>query len=190
MKADDDKLNELLKSAHMPERSPGYWEAFPKRISTQLENRSRLETAPTRIWWAVGFAGMCCLAVLGLGLWLKAHRPTQPDYARLYTEITQMFPNQVRAIVVDGDGVRLDLADRANVPPSAPLRVDVCHDRRCQTYITFSGQQIRVGDEPCDVLADGRGHVLVVGGNIAWTSAEPARNADGYHIAAEPLGAS
>jgi hypothetical protein len=141
--------------------------------------------------WGPWLATAAVVVVLGVGLWMRNRSgQSERDYARLYLEIAQMFPNQVRAIVVDGDGVRLELADRANVPPSAPLRVDVCHDRRCQTYITFSGQQIHVGDEPCDVLADGRGHVLVVGGNIVWTSAEPARNADGYHIAAEPLGAS
>jgi hypothetical protein len=98
-----------------------------------------------------------------------------------------MFPNQVRGIVVENGGVKLDLSDKPDVPSSSPLRVDVCHNQQCGTYITFSGQKIRVDAENWDVLSDGVGHVVVAGPNIAWTSAEPARRVGAYHIDAKPM---
>ena len=64
---------------------------------------------------------------------------------------------------MERDGVKLDLSDKPDVPSSSPLRVDVCHNQQCRTYITFSGQRIPVNAENWDVLSDGVGHVLVVG---------------------------
>ena len=104
--------------------------------------------------------------------------------------IESMFPNQVRAIVVESGAVKLDLSEKPDVPSSSPLRVDVCRNQQCRTYITFSGQRIRVNTESWDVLSDGVGHVLVVGRNVAWTSAEPNHRSGAYHIDAEQLGSS
>ena len=193
MKDADKRLDELLKRGRVPERSEGYWEAFPKRVTAQLTAGARSSaTAGLRhSWsWGLAFATVCLGIALGVGLWLQARRPAAVNYAKLYREVAAMFPNQVRAIVLDGGDVRLELSEQANVPPSMPLRVDVCRDRQCRTYITFSGQQIRVGGERCDVLSDGLGHVLVVGRSVVWTSAEPAHDVKPYHIAAAALGAS
>jgi len=100
-----------------------------------------------------------------------------------------MFPNQVRAIVVGQTGVKLDLSDNPDIPSSPPVRVDVCRHQQCLTYITFSGQSIRLNGETCDVLADGQGHISLVGRDIVWTSADPTRRLEAYHIEAGPLGA-
>ncbi len=189
----DKRLNELLKSARVPERSGGYWEAFPKRVTAQLPDQSRLQTAPTTVlshhsWaWGFAFAAACLVLALGVGLWLKPHRPAGPNYAKLYREIESVFPNQVRAIAVDQQGVRLDLADKPDVPASAPLLVNVCHAQQCRAFITFSGQQIRVNNESWDVLANGKGGVVVVGKRSVWNSEEPTRRAGVYRINAQPL---
>lgn len=190
----DQQFNNLLKSARVPERSPGYWESFPKRVTARLPEAARAEAtiSPGSIrLWTWRLAGVCAVLIVSFGLWMKRSSATaQPNYTKLYREIESMFPNQVRAIVVESSGVKLDLSDRPDIPSSSPLRVDVCHDQQCGTYITFSGQQIRVNAESWDVLADGGGHVLIVGPNVVWTSAEPTRRAGAYHIDAQPLGMS
>lgn len=190
MKDVDKRLDELLKRVRVPERSTGYWDAFPKRATAATAGGSRsVATASPRLFWAWGFAvaSVCLVLALGVGLWLKTRRPAEPDYAKFYREIESMFPNQVRAIVLEGGAVKLELSDKPDIPSSSPLRVDVCHEQQCRTFITFSGQQIRMNAESWDVLSDGVGHVVVVGRNGVWTSAEPARRAGAYHIDAEPL---
>ncbi len=191
MSNQDQHFDDLLKSACVPERSEGYWERFPKRVTAQLSTGAQMRTttpASSIRLWGWGLAGACVVLIVSFSLWTKSSITTaQPNYTKLYREIESMFPNQVRAIVVESSGVKLDLSDKPDVPSSSPLRVDVCHDQQCGTYITFSGQQIRVNAESWDVLSDGVGHVLVVGPNVVWTSAEPTRRAGAYHIDANQL---
>ena len=190
MNDDDKNLDELLKRLQMPERSAGYWEAFPKRVTRQIGEGSRSAgTVPLRHAWAWRFAVVmaCLVLVLGIGLWLRTRRPTEPNYAKLYREIEAMFPNQVRAIAVEQNGVRLDLADKPNVPTSSPLLVNICRERQCRAFITFSGQQIRVNGEHWDVLSDGQGEVFVVGKRSVWSSEDPKQQVGAYRINVQPL---
>jgi len=191
MSPNDSNLDDVLKASLVPDRSTGYWENFPKRVIAQLSTASQTRTtAPANsiCLWGWELAGACAVLMVCLSLWMKSEFNTaQPNYTKLYHEIESMFPNQVRAIVVESSGVKLELSDKPDIPSSSPLRVDVCHDRQCRTYITFSGQQIRVNDENWDVLSDGVGHVLVVGPNVVWTSAEPTRRTEAYSIDAQPL---
>ncbi len=168
----------MLKSARVPEREPGYWEYFPKRVTTQLRRAQR--SRPTVWWWAVGFATACVVLGFVVGrlyestsrngtdssrrLAETAYNPA--EYVRLYREIATMFPNQVRAIVVDEHGVQLVLADKANVPDSPPVLVRACARTGCRSFITFSGQQVRMNGEAWDVLVDGRDEVVVAGRNV------------------------
>ncbi|MGD0651536.1 MAG: hypothetical protein ABSA97_10425 [Verrucomicrobiia bacterium] len=185
----DKNLDELLKAVRVPERSPGYWENFPKRVTAQLAAGTRIDATTARHSWAwrFGVGTVCLILALGVGLWLKTRRPAEPNYAKLYREIEAMFPNQVRAIAMDKQGVRLDLADKPDVPASAPLLVNVCRERQCRAFITFSGQQIRVNGESWDVLANGQGDVLVVGKRSVWSNEEPTRRIGAYRIDAQPL---
>jgi hypothetical protein len=189
----DQHFDNLLKSVRVPERSPGYWENFPQRVTAQL-SAGRQPAAPVSVnspgLWAWGLAGASAVLIAGYGLWMKSSIATaQPNYTKLYHEIESMFPNQVRAIVVEQSGVKLDLSERPDVPSSPPVRVDVCRRQQCLTYITFSGQSIHLNGESCDVLADGQGHILLVGRDIVWTSGDPSRRPEAYHIEAGPLGA-
>ena len=186
----DKRLDELLKSARVPEHSEGYWEAFPRRITAHLTAGTHTSMAQSlhHSWaWGFSFATACLLFALGVGLWLTARRPAGPNYAKLYREIEAMFPNQVRAIAVDKQGVHLDLSDKPVVPASSPLLVNVCHAQQCHAFITFSGQQIHVNGESWDVLANGEGGVFVVGKRSVWNSEEPSQRASVYRINAQPL---
>ena len=189
-----DELDKLMKNARVPERSPGYWENFPKRVTARLSTSAQPVMAPsTNAFhrWAWVLASAFAVLMLCFGFWMRSRITTaQLNYAKLYREIEAMFPNQVRTIVVESGAVKLDLSERPDVPSSSPLRVDVCRNQQCRTYITFSGQRIRVNRENWDVLSDGVGHVLVVGRNVAWTSAEPNHRSGAYHIDAEQLGSS
>ena len=189
-----DELDKLMKNARVPERSPGYWENFPKRGTARWSTSAQPVMAPSTDAphrWAWVLASAFAVLILCFGFWMRSRITTaQPNYAKLYHEIEGMFPNQVRTIVVESGAVKLDLSERPDVPSSSPLRVDVCHNQQCRTYITFSGQRIRVNAENWDVLSDGVGHVLVVGRNVAWTSAEPNHRSGAYHIDAEQLGSS
>jgi len=189
----NDELDKAMKRARVPEHTAGYWENFPKRVTTRLAAEP-VPAAPIfanrhGIWtWAV--ASALAALIVCLGVWVRGRIVrAQPDYAKLYHEIESMFPNQVRAIVVDRNGMKLDLSDKPDVPPSSPVRVDVCRNEQCATYITFSGQSIRLNGETCDLLSDGQGHFSLVGRGIVWTSSDPSRHPEAYHIEAGPLGA-
>src|ERR1700722_10688138 len=155
MNNQDQQFDEQLKSARVPERSEGYWEAFPKRVAVRLSEEPRAGEAPSTSslrLWGFGLASAVAVLILCVSLWMRERLvSTGPNYAKLYREIESMFPNQVRAIVVESDGVKLDLSDKPDVPSSSPLRVDVCHNQQCGTYITFSGQRILVNKESGDV---------------------------------------
>ena len=187
-----DELNKVLKSAQVPEHSSGYWENFPKRVTARLKDRSPLATAPTgNLRWALGWAVAGIACGLLLAVFFLQKRPTvQTDYAKLYREISTMFPHQVRAIVTDETGVRVVLADGPDVPATAPLLVNVCAAQQCSHVITFSGQQIPVGTGSADVLTDGHGNIIVTGQRFVWSSAEPARASGIYHIGAGRLAAA
>src|SRR5205807_3264137 len=110
------------------------------------------------------------------------------EAAKYIREIEALFPNQLQAIVLDQKGARLLLADHSNVPASPPLYLKICGPYGCQRFVTFSGQQIRINDDLCDVLIDRQGNVLLVGRELLWSSSEPAGKARPYRIEAKPLG--
>jgi hypothetical protein len=174
MKPEDDKLNEMLKRAAVPERSPGYWEAFPKRVTRQLTGEPAAER-PVLSWavwgWGGGLAAACVLLAIGLAFWPRSEMDATAQYAKIYREMEATFPNQVRSIICDENGVHLDLADKAEVPDSPPVLLTVCaKSQPCREIITFSGQKVRLDGDSCDVLSDGSGHVLVVGNRFVWSS--------------------
>ena len=82
------------------------------------------------------------------------------------------------------------LAQEPNLPKSPPLYVKICGPNGCQRVVTFSGQQIRVNGDVCDVLADHRGNVLVVGRQLVWSGARVGANSGRYQIEARVLDAN
>ena len=206
----DAELNEVLKRATVPERKADYWEQFPRRVTAELERRS--QTAPvhwlteaSRAWrwaaafrflgakpaFAVGVAVVCLALGFFLGFWRGQRSPgsdSQLATARKYfNEIEALFPNQVRAIVFDQQGTHLVLAQEPNLPASPPLYLRICGPKGCQRFVTFSGQQIRVNGEVCDVLADGHDGVLVVGRQLLWSGSIAGIRSGQYQIEARAL---
>ncbi len=189
------ELDKLLKSARVPDRPPEFWEALPKRVTAKLHWQAGRPAAPEAeprrfAAWAWGFgAAAACVAAALLVLALPGRTPPAAGHQfalveRCFREIEALFPRQVQAVVVDERGPRMVLADSADVPQSPPVYLKICGPKGCQRIITFSGQQIRVNGDQCDVLMDAAGHVLVVGSRIVWSSASAASAAGPYHIEA------
>ena len=192
------ELDKLLQSVPVPERAPDFWEQVPKRISTRIHWQARREAgAPDAarkalpLAWAFAAGAFCLLLALTL-----TFRPGQTSgdatgqyaqMAKCYREIEALFPNQIQSIIFDESGPRLLLAERANVPQSPALYLKICGPSGCQQVVTFSGQQIRVNGDDCDVLLDAAGNILLVGRQIAWSSASPARDSKQYRIEARAL---
>lgn len=196
------ELEKLLKAVPPPERPPEFWEQLARRVSTRIHWQAKLvatsgdEPRPWWLSWTWGFSAAAACLVLAFALGYGRGRPTVESNAQLaqariyFREIESLFPRQVQAIVFDDRGPRLLLAEKADVPDSTPLYVKICGPRGCQQHVTFSGQQIRVNGEDCDVLTDAAGHVLIAGKELVWSSASPARSVGQYRIEARPLGAS
>jgi hypothetical protein len=204
----DQALNEILKRAAVPERGAEYWEQLPGRVMAKLERRRNRAGAVDRqgltsSWTspfhsllhrpalALGIAAICLALGLVLGSWKARRSPGRdPQLAaagKYFHELEALFPNQLQAIVFDQQGTHLLLAPEANLPASPPLYVKVSGPAGCQRFITFSGQQISLNGEVCDVLVDHQGNVMLVGRQLVWSSARANAKAGRYTIEAKPL---
>lgn len=191
----DSELEIFLKTAGVPDRASEFWEDFPRRITTKLHWRAQrtsdlLPVQPRPLnWLAWGLSvGMACLVIaFTLSHW-RGSRPANGllQNEKVVREVLAMFPNQVRAIVQDENGLSLSLADQANVPASTPLWIKVCDGNHCRSIITFSGQSVQIAGQRVEVLADARGGVMLVGDHFFWSSQETLRN-DHLRIDAQPL---
>ena len=141
--------------------------------------------------FAIGLATACVALGFVLGFWRGQRSPgTEPklaDVRKYYRELEALFPNQLQAIVFDQQGAHLVLAQEPNLPDSPPLYVKICGPAGCKSFVTFSGQQIQVNGDVFDVLVDHRGDVLLVGRNLAWSSAHTTANSGPYRIEARAL---
>jgi hypothetical protein len=206
----DRELNEVLKRAAVPERKADYWERFPSQVTAEISRRRRvsavthggtacawvsaLRTFGSKPAFVLGVAAICLAVGFVLGSWkgqLPPAKDAQLAEARKYFhELEALFPNQLAAIVFDQQGPHMVLAPKPNLPTSPPLYLKICGPKGCQRFVTFSGQQIRVNGDVCDVLVDARGHVLLVGTKLVWTSADTGARIGEYRFAACSLGIS
>lgn len=190
----DFELENKLKSARVPEPAPEYWEHFPRRVLAGL----RAPKAATSVWkprwglrlaWGFGIAFTCLVIGFFIGHW---HGRGEADSfallqnEKVLREILTMFPNRVRAIEQDKQGVRLVLSDSADVPASPPLWIKICDGKNCREVVTFSGQELQIAKEKVEVLMDAQGQVMLVGNQFVWSSNEPVP-ADHLRIQARRL---
>lgn len=196
----DSELNRLLQSAAEPSRPAEYWEDFPNKVASRLAGApasrpQRAPAEPRRValgWFALG-AGMATACLLLTFAFLSGRErleftPNDLTVMRKYLqEVEALFPNQVQAVVFEQQGPRLVLADRASVPDNVPVYVRICDGNGCRSFLTFSGQQIQLKGETVDVLVDARGHVLLVGSRLIWSSEDPKHQADSLRIVARAL---
>ena len=175
------ELESILKRARMPEISEASLETFPRRVISGLQ-RDDAPTPPARSFfprlaWVGGLAA-CLLAAFAMGRWhgrMETGTISSEDIlasAKLVHEMLAMFPNRVQAIVEDAQEVKLILSPDANMPAHALLYVRICDGRHCSSFVTFSGQEIQVAGQKITALADGRGGIIVTGGQFVWSSTE------------------
>ena len=174
-----DELKKTLQAAKVPERSGEYWNDFPQQVVRQLGRQTAVcPPAPRRNWWgwAVAGATACVLAGFMLGHWrgrteteTVASRNILQD-AKLIREMMATFPNRVRALVQDEQGLRVELSETDDVPLSPPLWVKICDGEHCVSLVTFSGQELQVGGQKVTILSDAQGGVIVVGDRFLWSS--------------------
>ena len=203
----DNELNEVLKRVTVPERGADYWERFPNQVMEEAERRrhaparthggtpwtwaTALRARVSKPAFALGIAGVCVTIGFVFGS-LHGRRPPGKDAQlaearKCFHELEALFPNQLQAIVFDQQGPRLVLAPEPNLPASPPLYLKVCGPKGCERFVTFSGQQIRINGDLCDVLVDRQGHVMVVGQETLWADAKAATKRGPYQIEARPL---
>ncbi len=200
------ELDQILKSAPVPDRPEAYWDQFPRRVmakTDKLRTRADAETNHPRtepFWLRSRFQFATVglgLAIIGLllgfvfGFWqgrnLSITGPQLAAARKYFQEIETLFPGQVQAIVFDQQGPHLVLAEHSNIPASSPLYLRVCGPKGCQSYVTFSGQQIRINGETCEVLLDHQDNVLLIGQDWVLSTAQaPAKRAR-YQVSARPL---
>ena len=209
------ELEQILRAAPMPERSGEYWEQFPERVMEEIGRRqfkekaaapaaTRTSGSPTAVsgqrgWLAImlcrrAFAAGGCAVCLLVGLFLcirtSWHASADPQLAlarKCFSEVSELFPSQVQALVLDESGAHLLLAEHPNVPLSPPLYVRITGPIGEHRFVTFSGQRIRVNEDSFEVLIDGQGEVLLVGKQSVWSSSDPGNKAGRYRIEARPL---
>ena len=194
----DPELSDLLRKAKTPSRAEEYWEEFPGVVSRGIARgepgfatgprRSRLVFATA---WAVSFATLCVLTGFWFGKWHKTHLAQGDEVAqarKLVAELATLFPNQVQSIVIENGRTELHLSENADVPRSTAILLRICGKSGCEKVITFSGQQVRVNGQPCDVLVDSRGNVIVAGSRFVWSTTGGAGNSSGAQIHARSLG--
>ena len=200
------ELDQILKSAPVPDRPGAYWDQFTRRVMAKTDrprtradaetNHSRTEPfwLRSRFQFATASLGLAIIGLLVgfvLGFWqggnLSITGPQLAAARKYFQEIETLFPGQVQAIVFDQQGPHLVLAEHSNVPASSPLYLRVCGPKGCQSYVTFSGQQIRINGETCEVLLDHQDNVLLIGQDWVLSTAQaPAKRAR-YQVSARPL---
>ena len=192
------ELESILKKARLPEAFPESLEMLPRRVAARLQ-RDEPAPRPARrfsphLAWACGLAA-CAVIAFAAGLWrgrmeTGAIPATDPLASiKLIRETLAMFPNQVRAIVEDEDGLKLVLSDTGDVPASPALYVRICDGKHCSSFVTFSGQEILVAGQKITVLADARGGIILTGSQFVWSSAGRTDAGKDLKIEARNLGA-
>lgn len=178
----NNELDHLLNSVPAPQRPVEYWNDLPKRVTAKIHWQSHKSESPLRkpfpmarifAFWGLALTAVCIgagfIGGLGRSHSFSADTPQLAEARKYYDEIETLFPNQVQAIVFDRQGPHFILANKANVPSSPPFYVKVCGPKGCQGFVTFSGQQIQLNGENCEVLADEHGQVILVGNNRVWS---------------------
>ena len=139
-------------------------------------------------------AAVCLALGFVLGSWSGQRSPGTDfqlmEARKYFHELEALFPHQLQAIVFDQQGTHLVLAPEPNLPASPPLYLKISGPKGSQRFITFSGQQIHLNGDVCDVLLDHQGKVLVVGRETLWSDARGVVRSGPYQIEARALEAN
>ncbi len=194
----DRELDKILKSASLPEQPAEFWKQLLTRITAKIHWQSQQRMTPRAerhrfdlLDWAVGAGVVSAVCLVSLLLQPERKSLAEADVMALvekcYRESEVLFPNQIQSIVFDVSGPRVVLAEKADVPTSPPLCLKICGPRGCQEIVTFSGQQVRVNGDVCDVLTDAKGNVMLAGDHLFWSSQSVGTKAGRYRIEARTM---
>ncbi|HWY30832.1 MAG TPA: hypothetical protein VNX46_08770 [Candidatus Acidoferrum sp.] len=178
---DNPELESILKEARLPEIPVESLEMFPRHVVVRLRQKPQplrpVRNSPFRFAWAVGFS-VCLVIAIMTGQRdepVKSSSPIVPDTladSRLIQETLALFPNQIRAIVENDQGLDLILSEKKDVPVSAPVYLHICDGKHCSSFVTFSGQEIQVAGQTVAVLLDARGGIILMGKTFVWSSSQ------------------
>jgi hypothetical protein len=189
------ELEARLRAARAPARDPAYWAEFPAAVLRRIEARRMPAEHPrprrrTAAWIAAAAAAAAGLCA-GYFLWgrpgLRAETYVRLRDGQALREALPLYLGRLQAIEQDGDGLRLVLSPRKDVPASLPVWVEVGDGRDRRALDTFSGQSFRFRGEDIEVLADPDGQVLLVGPGFVWSNRGAAAGAGGLQAAARVL---
>jgi hypothetical protein len=186
-------LNAMLKAAKAPEGSQEYWDDTSYAVLAQLRRLAPASPRGRRPWfprlaWGLAVTVACVVMALAVGYW-PGEKPANDDLqnAKLIRETLAMFPNQVRAMVKDERGINLILSDDGDVPVSSPLYVRICDGKHCESFVTFSGQEIEAAGQKITVLSEASGGIILTGNQFVWSSAEQNHAGSNLKIEANSL---
>jgi hypothetical protein len=189
------ELDSILIKARTPERPEEFWEEFPQQVARGLNQIPTENYRPRRNWFprlAWGFAtAICVLAAFAIGHWrgqMEAKASTDVlANATVVRETLAMFPNRVRAITEDEQGLKLVLSDSDDVPASTPIYIHICDGKHCSSFVTFSGQEIQIAGQKMTVLSDAHGGIILTGNEFLWSDTEQTSANNRLKISAKNL---
>jgi len=201
----DSELETKLKAAREPDLPADYLGSFPQTVLKNLRSSPREGALGERVLrkraifrrpWLPRLAWVMATTACILIAFAIGHRRglveghSEQDVladAKLIRETLAMFPNQVRAIVQDEHGLKLVLADKPDVPDSTPIYVHFCDDNRCSSLVTFSGQEIQIGEQKLTVLSEPDGGIILEGNQFVWSTSKHNLTQNGLKIEAKTL---
>ncbi len=199
------ELDKTLRRAKVPDPRAGYWDDLPANVQREIArgaSTARGEVAGRRFdairlvlrrAVPLTLAAACLMVGFFWGAhWRKGRAANAVEIAEAracWREAAALFPNQLQAIEFDQQGSRLVLSEQANRPIFPPVFVRLCDGKRCQGFVTFSGQQISVNGESFEVLIDRKGEILLAGNASVWNSATDTASFGRYKVMARPLAA-
>ena len=191
------ELESILKRARLPEISKESSETFPRRIAARLRRNDwpvrAARQRSLRIAWALGLVA-CVVLGFAIGRWTARKEPgtiLAPDSQtglKLIRETLTKFPNRVRAILDDENGLSLILSDDADVPVSTPIYIRICDGKHCSSLVTFSGQEVQIAGQNVTVLSQGDGGIILEGSKLFWSTGKPVYAERNLKIEARNLG--
>jgi hypothetical protein len=199
----DSELDRLLRQSSLPKPESADWERLAAGAMEKLASGRQAPAhgdAKTQAgWWsrwrpwpgwplAASAATVVGAALILFCLGGPGVRPQEiADARRVYDEVRLLFPDQIEALILGGPSPRLQIAEHPSSPVQRPVLVKFCSPRGCQTVITFSGVNVALQDESCEVLLDSHNQVIVVGQRFVWSSQDEKLSRGGYQITAEAL---
>lgn len=191
------ELESILKRARLPEISKESSEIFPRRIAARIGHKDWpvhvTRQRSSRLAWALGLAA-CVVLGFVMGRWTARKEPgtiLAPDSQtglKLIRETLTKFPNRIRAILDDENGLSLILSDNADVPVSTPIYIRICDGKHCSSLVTFSGQEVQIAGQKVTVLSQGDGGIILEGSKLFWSTGKPVYAERNLKIEARNLG--